>query len=143
MLQPPRTRLIPVLHRWFDRVVGEVPGFQILPLDQLSDILSAPISDRRDLFLGGVVDERSGTLALARGNFETVTVPLSLFRPSGKARPDFAALSLDDYGQTLRFGHYEAAADAILYEIDEQYRKRRIWRGSNEAIHTTKTRSIR
>jgi hypothetical protein len=33
-------------------------------------------------------------------------------------------LDLDDHGHTIRFGEYEAATDAILYERDADYRKR-------------------
>ena len=32
-------------------------------------------------------------------------------------------LSFTDYGHTVALGEYEAAADAILYEIDAEYRR--------------------
>ena len=31
---------------------------------------------------------------------------------------------MTDFGQTVRLGRYEAAADAILYEFDPDYRRR-------------------
>jgi hypothetical protein len=78
----------------------------------------------RDLFIGGSVDRVSETLALARGNLETIVVPLPMFRSSGKATPDPSDFAVEDYGHTVRLGEYEAAADAILYEVDPDFRKR-------------------
>jgi hypothetical protein len=51
-------------------------------------------------------------------------VPLSMFRPSGKATPDPSDFAVEDYGHTVRLGKYEAAADAILYEVDPDFRTR-------------------
>jgi hypothetical protein len=121
---PKRFQIIPVLHGWFHRVVGEVPQFKMLPTEQLAEVLSLPLPERRDLCIGGVVDELNGTLALTRGDFETITVPLSIFRPSGNAAPKFRSLAVDDYGQTIRFGSYEATVDVVLYELDSDYRRR-------------------
>ena len=61
---------------------------------------------------------------LVRGNFDHITVPLSIFRPSGTSKPEFRRFELDDYGHTVRFGEYEASAHFILYEADPDYRKR-------------------
>ncbi len=124
MLEPPRLPTLPLLHGWFARVIGETPCFRMLPHDQLAHVLSAPKEQARDLFVGGIVDMPSGTLALVRGNLEGISVPLSMFRDSGAARPDFQRFAIDDHGHTVRFGGYEAAADAILYEVDADYRKR-------------------
>lgn len=38
--------------------------------------------------------------------------------------PDFAGLRLTDYGRTIALGDYEVAADAILNELDPEYRRR-------------------
>jgi hypothetical protein len=81
------------------------------------------------------VNEEEGTLTLVRGNHETLTVPLSLFRPSGKLAPDFGRFSLDDYGNTLCFGDYEAASDLVLWEADPDYRKRT---QSREQLYSTR-----
>jgi lambda repressor-like predicted transcriptional regulator len=67
----------------------------------------------------------SETLALTRGNLRTMTAPFSIFQPSGKGvQPDFTRLGLADYGHTVRLGDYEASSDAILYEVDPDYRRR-------------------
>ncbi|MBI4580160.1 MAG: helix-turn-helix transcriptional regulator [Planctomycetes bacterium] len=124
LLEPPRSRSLPILHSWFGKVIGETPGFKTLPLDQLADVLCAPQEEARDLFIGGAVDIESAALSLVRGNLERMSVPLNLFPPSGASRPSFRRFELDDYGHTIRFGEYEAAADAILYEIDPDYRNR-------------------
>jgi hypothetical protein len=124
MLEPPRVRVLPILHSLFEEVIGEAPAFRMLPLDQLADVFSAPEEEARNVFIGGAVDVTSGTLALVRGNLERISVPLAMFRPSGTTRPDFRRFELDDYGHTIRFGEYEAAADAVLYELDSDYRKR-------------------
>ncbi|HUY33471.1 MAG TPA: helix-turn-helix transcriptional regulator [Pirellulales bacterium] len=122
MLAPPRNELVPSLHSYFRRVVGEVPSFKILPTDPLAEVLA---SDKRgDLFIGGIVDEGSETLTLARGNFGRITVPLSIFRAAGPTKPDFQRFELDDYGYTIRFGDYEASAHSVLFGVDPDYRRR-------------------
>src|ERR1035437_5732277 len=62
---------------------------------------------------------------LLRGNLQAVVAPFSLFPKSGDGTAaDFAMLRLTDYGWTIALGEYEAAADAILYELDPDYRSR-------------------
>ncbi len=96
-----------------------------LPPDELFELLKVPESDRRNVFLGGSVDPETQTVALVRGNLEWVTVPFSFFRPSGDGvEPDFGRLAFTDYGRTVCFGDYEAAADAILYELNPEFRRR-------------------
>lgn len=124
MLESPRPRILPLLYGCFDTVIGEVPSFKTLPLDQLVEVFSAPDEKSRDVFVGGIVDRATGTLALVRGNFERLIVPLSMFHPSGRRSPDFRSFELDDYGQTLRFGGYEATAEVVLWETDADYRRR-------------------
>jgi len=59
-----------------------------------------------------------------RGDRQTVVVPFSLFEETANGvRPDFDALSFTDYGHTVKLGEYEASTDAILYEIDADYRR--------------------
>jgi hypothetical protein len=124
LLQSPRIESLPALHTVFRNVVGEVESFKALPSEELVDVLLGSPADARDLFIGGSVDPLSETLTLTRGNLETVVVPLSMFRPSGKAIPDPNDFAVEDYGHTVRLGEYEAAADAILYEIDPEFHKR-------------------
>jgi hypothetical protein len=122
MLRAPRLAAFPPLLGCFHRLIGGVPSFKTLPTEQLAGVL---LSDaRRDLFLGGIVDEETGTLALVRGNLDTLTIPLSLFQPTGAAKPDFGKFDLDDFGQSIKFGGYEASSDSVLYETDPDYRKR-------------------
>jgi hypothetical protein len=60
-----------------------------------------------------------------RGDLRRLSVPLWTFRPSGTgATPDPSRLAFADCGNTVRLGDYEAAADAILYEADSDYRSR-------------------
>lgn len=123
MLAPsPRNELIPSLHHLFRRVVGAVPSFTMLPRDQLGAVLSS--DNRSDLFIGGIVDESSKTITLARGDLDLVTVPFSIFRSHGTPKPDFKKFELDDYGYAVRFGDYEATAHSILFDIDPNYRKK-------------------
>jgi DNA-binding Xre family transcriptional regulator len=94
-----------------------------LPFDELTEALLA--ANNSDLFVGGNVDRSSKTITLWRGNLESLTVPFSAFGKSGDGTtPDFAKFSITDSGQTIRLGDYEAAADAILYEFDPEYRRR-------------------
>jgi hypothetical protein len=122
MLEPPRSEMIPSLHSQFRRVVGEVPSFRMLPPQQLLEVLAS--ANKADLFLGGIVDENSGTLTLTRGDLTTWMVPLSMFPADGPCQPDFGRFALDDYGYTIRFGDFEASAYSILYRIDPEYRYR-------------------
>lgn len=121
MLESPRPTMYPALHGCFKRVIGEAPSLVLLPVDELADVLSG--DHKSKLFIAGNVDRKTGTLALVRGNLETMTVPLSMFQPSGTHRPDFRRFKLKDYGHTVQFGNYEASADAILYEVDADYRR--------------------
>jgi len=124
MLQPPRAKSIPALHTWFNRVVGETRPFKMLPWDQLWEVLGAPADESRDVFIWGSIDMKTGLLTLVRGNLEQITVPTSIFRPSGTSRPNFDKFGLDDYGHAIRFGVYEASADYVLYEASPDYRRR-------------------
>jgi lambda repressor-like predicted transcriptional regulator len=125
MLEPPRPNSIPGLNSCFRRLAGVAPDSKLLPLEELLDVLSAPQTEAANLFIAGVADLGSQTLALTRGNLKTIAVPWSMFEPSGHGiQPDFSRLSLTDYGHTVRLGDYEAASDAILYEADPEYRRR-------------------
>ena len=50
---------------------------------------------------------------------------MTAFANSGDGvKPDFDQFLIDDYGQTVKFGDYEASTESILYEFDADYRKR-------------------
>ncbi len=77
-----------------------------------------------DFCVGAEWDEATDTLALWRGDLSVVVEPMSSFPTRGGVAPDPSRLSVEEYGQTVRMGDYEAAFDAILYERDPLYRRR-------------------
>ncbi len=94
-----------------------------LPPDELAEALEA--ENCSDVFIGGNVDRATQTMTLWRGNLEALTVPFAAFERSGDGiAPDFRKFSITDCGHSVRLGDYEAAADAILYEFDPEYRRR-------------------
>lgn len=106
----------------FRYVVTTSNLLKLLEFDELIDVLTSP--DRNNLFIGGAVDEDGEAVLLYRGNVEPLVVPLSWFvNESSPSRANPKAFSVDDYGQTIRLGTFEAAADAILYEFDPAFRK--------------------
>ncbi len=121
VLHPIDPCIIPALEALFKRVAfATAHGF--LSPEELDEALSA--ENRADLFIGGSVDENTKTITLWRGNLEAIVIPFSAFPSSGDGtRPDFSDFGVTDYGQTIRLGKYEAAADAILYEFDREYRR--------------------
>lgn len=123
LLFRPTLAALPALRKCFDPIVfGGDDGF--LPDEELGEALAA--ENRRDLFIGGTVDKDSETVTFWRGDLDSLIVPLSSFPPSGDGvAPDFDALALSDFGQTVEFGQYEAAVDAVLYEYDPEFRRRR------------------
>ncbi|WP_197998736.1 helix-turn-helix transcriptional regulator [Gimesia aquarii] len=123
-LESAKVDVRPILERLFGHVVGVSRQFRRLPLEELTEVLSATPEERRDVFIGGVLNSEFKTLVLVRGNLEQIIVPLSMFRPSGRATPDFTKFELGDYGHTLQFGDYEATTDIVLWEVDSDYRKR-------------------
>ena len=123
-LEAAKAQVRPTLEGLFGHVVGVSRQFKRLPLEELTEVLRALPDERRDVFIGGVLNSELGALVLVRGNLERVIVPLTIFRASGRATPDFSKFELGDYGHTLRFGEYEATADVVLWEVDPDYRKR-------------------
>jgi hypothetical protein len=122
-LTPPRSESIPALLSIFHPIFGLVEGFQWLPKDELVDVITR--DDASDRFLGGSVDAKAKTLTLLRGNIEAVVASFAMFQKSGDGTaPEFTKLRLADYGRTVALGNYEASADAILYELDADYRRR-------------------
>lgn len=123
LLFNPSLETLPALRKCFDRIAFGAPG-GFLPGEELAEALSA--ENRNDLFIGGAVDRQSETITLWRGNLDSLVVPFTAFPPSGDdTAPNFDDFAVADYGQTVRLGEYEAATDAILYEFDPEYRRRR------------------
>jgi len=122
-LMPPRSESIAALLGLFHPVFGLVEGFQWLPKEELVEAIARDDADGR--FIGGSVDPKAKTLTLLRGDLEAMVAPFSLFPKSGDGTaPDFTRLRFTDYGRTIALGVYEASADAILYELDPNYRRR-------------------
>jgi hypothetical protein len=121
----PDLQSVPAMRNSFPHVLGDNAEFRFLPDEELSEVLRSDLHEARDLLIGGIVDPGTRTLLLVRGDLTRLVVPLSAFTstPAGTT-PDFGELAFTDYGQTVRFGEYEASADGILYEFDADYRKR-------------------
>jgi len=122
-LTPPRVESIPALLGLFHPAFGLGAGFHWLSKDEFVEtIVMAVASDR---FIGGSVDLKAKALTLLRGDITAVVAPFSIFPRSGDGTaPDFARLRLLDYGRTVALGSYEASTDAILYELDPDYRRK-------------------
>lgn len=112
--------LIPALEKRFTAVAF---ASSVLPKDELQEVWSLP--DRKDRFIGGLVDPGSETVTLWRGNFDSIVVPFDAFPATGNGiRPDFKKFSVIEYGQTVKFGEYESASEAILFEFAADFRRR-------------------
>jgi hypothetical protein len=88
-------------------------------------MLFDPSNDDSEFFIAAATDQVTRMLTLIRGNGQPVVLPFSFFEPSGDGtRPDFLNVRVIDFGRTIALGDYEAAADAILFEADRDYRKK-------------------
>ena len=121
-LIPPRSESIPALQDLFHPVFGLVAGIRWLSQEELVEVIANENASSR--FIGGCVDLVAKTLSLLRGNMTAVIAPFAIFHQSGDGTlPDFTRLRVTDYGRTVSLGDYEASADAILYELDLEYRR--------------------
>jgi hypothetical protein len=86
-LHLPRTESIQPLDDIFEPFVWSTGNFSFLPLAELAEVLA---DERRgELFIGGYADPHNQTLTLVRGDLRRLSVPLSLFLPSGTgAKPE-------------------------------------------------------
>jgi hypothetical protein len=118
-VSPERREYLQTLFRTVVSVGGDV---HLLRSDELAEVLSA--DTRGDHFVGGAVNPVEEVVVLYRGSFDRLSVPLTWFQRISDAQPDFADFEVIDYGQTVRFGEFEVATDAILYDFDPEYRSR-------------------
>jgi hypothetical protein len=90
-----------------------------------SELIEAILSDNRsELFIGGVVDDSAETITLWRIGLPPIIANFADFKPDGESvQPDFSRFSIEDGGQTIRLGDYEASSESILYEHDAAFRK--------------------
>jgi len=116
-----RRRLLEV---YFQKVVSPDDGTKLLgERSELLEALTAP--NRSDLFIGGAVDAAAKVITLIRGDLDSVVVPFDWFKAGpASARPNFGDFEIIDSGQTVRLGEFEASADAVLYDHDQEYRRR-------------------
>ncbi len=121
-LERPRPEALLPARNFFDHVAWTDARKHWLPADEMFEVLTLP--DARKYVLGGLVDRQTGTLTVYRGDLSAVTVPLSVFMPTGAGlRPDLTDFGIIDGGQAIRLGAYEATADVIFYEGDPKYRR--------------------
>ena len=111
-----------VLHAKFRIVVALTGDMKLLPIGEIAEVLGSPSPE--DLFIGGIVNSVDGVVVLYRGNLESLVVPLDWFASEGGPDADLTDFEITDSGQTVRFGEFEAASDAILYEFDPNARRR-------------------
>jgi len=115
--------LDPLLRTRFQEIVGG-SGLRMAPLEDLIEILSADLDERRNLIIGAMFDPDQNGLVVVRGDLSHWFAPLSLFPVSGDGtRPDPTRLEVTDCGNAIALGEYEASTDVILYEIDPRYRR--------------------
>lgn len=93
-----------------------------LPINELGEVLAD--DGRSNYAICVSVDLQNRVVTIWRGDITTLLVPLSAFpaRP-GNPQPNFSKVSIIDYGQTIKFGEYEASMESILYEYDPDYRR--------------------
>jgi DNA-binding Xre family transcriptional regulator len=122
LLSAPKDEERTLLNALFENVVAPNEKLSLLKTDELMEVLASP--RRANLFVGGVVVPGAKTVLLLRGNLEPLPVPFSLFKPRPHGpHPDFGDFEIVDWGQAVRLGKYEAAGDAILYELDPEFRR--------------------
>jgi len=108
-----------------EHIVGDSPGYQWLSKDEFAAVLFDASIDPSEFFIAGASDPRSETLSFVRGDCQRLVVPYSFFETSGDGtKPDFSKIRITDFGRTVELGPYEASTDAILYEMDHEYRKK-------------------
>jgi len=118
-----RPEILPALMKRFEKVAYSFAISGFLPRKELIAVLKSP--DRTDRFIGGMTDRGTRTVTLWRGDFMSMVVPFSAFTSAANGiKPDWDRFAVTDFGHTLKFGSYEAAADAILYEYDSDFRRR-------------------
>jgi len=123
ILQRASTARRETLAALFRVVIAPDDGVQLLPSEALIEALASPKAE--DLIIGGNHDPDDNAVVLYRGNLERLVVPLDWFRAGGKAsKLNLSAFKVTDFGQTVCFGDFEIATDAILYEFDAEARKR-------------------
>lgn len=102
--------------------MAEKIEYRMIPKEELWEILELPT--KNTYFVGINVDQDEKIVILLRGDESVLRVPFSWFEEGAVEKPNFKDYEVIDYGLTIRFGNYEAAGDAILYDFDEDFRKK-------------------
>lgn len=114
---------VDLLNALFRSVIVRQKDVSMLPPDDIAEVLAA--SNKEDLFIGGRASTKDKVIVLYRGDLSRFVVPESHFAVRrGAPKPDLDGFEVVDCGQTVKLGAYEAAADALLYELDADYRRR-------------------
>ena len=95
--------------------------FKSLAPYEMIEVYSLPLSERKNLFIGGCVDHNNQHILLFRGDGTSLTVNFSNFESNAKYSPDFSNLEIIDYGHTVKLGNYEASTKSILIKFDFNY----------------------
>lgn len=118
-LEPLAFHRLVFLQHIFNSIIA---GAEMLELSDLLHVVNS--FNRQGLFIAGVVDPDDQVLILYRGDFTSLVVPFAWFEPRPTVgSPEWTRFEVTDFGQTLRMGDYEAAADAILYDFDPVFRR--------------------
>jgi hypothetical protein len=118
--QRPGPLMAQIIESGFDRVL--LGAGAMIPFEDLVEVLDTPHPG--DYSVGAEWDAITDTIAVWRGDLSVLVFPISAFPARGGVAPDPARLSVEDCGQTLRMGEYEASVDALLFERDSEYRRR-------------------
>jgi len=122
ILEPSSAFISPFLAAHFRTIIEPTSTRTLLPFGEMIEVLQNP--NKSDLFIGLAVSDDLKVVVLYRGDGSSITVPKSWFRPSANGiEPDFNDAEIIDWGNTVRFGRYEAASDAILYDLDSSFRR--------------------
>ncbi|MEE8410176.1 MAG: helix-turn-helix transcriptional regulator [Myxococcota bacterium] len=123
LLEPVESPRLDLLNALFKSVVVREKDVGMLDSNDIAEVLAAP--NKEDLFIGGRVDRKDKVIVVYRGDLSRLIVPFSVFRARrGGTKPNYDDFEVIDCGQTIRLGAYEAAGEAILYELDADYRRR-------------------
>ena len=104
----------------FDRTL--LGAHAMIAFEELEDVMRTECPE--DFCVGAEWDEATSTVALWRGDLSVLVVPMSAFPARAGVAADPSRLSIEDCGQTIRMGEYEASVDAILFDRDPDYRRR-------------------
>jgi hypothetical protein len=90
---------------------------KVLSASEMVDVQTLTSIEKQKYIVAGYVDFIYKYVMLFRADGVGVRVPFTVFTPSANCSPNFEELDIIDYGQTVKLGKYEAAADFLLEEV--------------------------